>query len=100
MKISIISVFPELHEHFIATSLIARAVEKNIISFNLIKLSDMCAPKERIDEPTCGPGAGMIIKPEVIEKAIDTAEKEYGPGYRIFFSPQGEKLTQPRIRRS
>jgi len=98
MKISIISVFPELHERFIATSLIARAVEKNLISFNLIKLSDMCAPKERIDEPTCGPGAGMIIKPEVIEKAIDTAETAFGLGYRIFFSPQGELLTQPRIR--
>jgi len=59
----------------------------------------MCAPKERIDEPTCGPGAGMIIKPEVIEKAIDTAETAFGHGYRIFFSPQGELLTQPGIRR-
>jgi len=99
MKISIISVFPELHERFISTSLIARAVEKKVISFNLIKLSNMCEPKERIDEPTCGPGAGMIIKPEVIEKAIQTAESHHGPGYRIFFSPQGETLTQPRIRR-
>jgi len=54
----------------------------------------MCEPKERIDEPTVGHGAGMIIKPAVVEKAIDTCEKQWGPGFKIFFSPQGQKLDQ------
>lgn len=97
MKISIISVFPELHEKFISTSLIARAQENNIISFNLVKLSDMTPPKKPIDEPTCGPGAGMIIKPEIIQKAIETCETEHGSGYKIFFSPQGKPLNQPLL---
>jgi tRNA (guanine37-N1)-methyltransferase len=99
MNISIITVFPELHKPFIETSIIARAVEKNMIAFNFIKLSDMCAPKERIDEPTCGHGSGMIIKPEVIEKAITKAQETWGPGTVIFFSPQGKKLTQRSVRR-
>lgn len=94
MKISIITVFPELHEQFIKTSIIGRAVEKGLLEFNIIRFSDMCQPKERIDEPTVGPGVGMIIKPEVIQQAIVLCEEKWGHGYKIFFSPQGIKLNQ------
>lgn len=94
MKISIITVFPELYDSFLKTSLIGRAVEKGLLEFNLVRLSDLCAPKERIDEPVCGPGTGMIIKPEVIEKAIEICQNKWGQGFKIFFSPQGKKLDQ------
>lgn len=95
MKISIITVFPEIHETFLKTSIIGRAIEKGLISFNLIRMADFCQPKERIDEPTAGPGTGMIIKPDIIERAIASCEQQWGQGYKIFFSPQGVKLTQP-----
>lgn len=98
MKISIITVFPELFDAFIKTSIIARAIEKNIVSFQFVRMSDMCAVKERIDEPTVGPGAGMIIKPDVIEKAINTCEEQWGKGFKIFFSPQGITLNQYRLK--
>lgn len=97
IKISIITVFPELHENFINTSLIQRAVEQGIVQFNLVRFSDMCQPKERIDEPTVGHGSGMIIKPEVIQKAIDTCQEKCGPGFKIFFSPQGQRLDQHKL---
>ena len=93
-KISIITIFPELYDQFLKTSLVGRATTAKLVSFNLVKLSDLCKPKERIDEPICGPGSGMIIKPEVIERAIEQCEKVHGSGYKIFFSPQGIKLTQ------
>ncbi|KKQ32868.1 MAG: tRNA (guanine-N(1)-)-methyltransferase [candidate division TM6 bacterium GW2011_GWF2_37_49] len=99
IKISIITVFPELYDNFIKTSLIGRAVDDGLVQFNFVKLSDMCQPKERIDEPTVGPGAGMIIKPEVIEKAINLCQEKSGVGFKIFFSPQGEKLNQRVLRK-
>jgi tRNA (guanine37-N1)-methyltransferase len=98
IKISIITVFPQMHETFVKTSLIGRALEKGIVEFNVIKVSDLCQSVERIDEPTCGPGAGMILKPELIKKAIDQCEKKFGNGYKIFFSPQGIVLNQPIVR--
>ena len=50
-------------------------------------LFSYCAPKERIDSPTFGHGAGMLIKPEVIEHAIDKQEAVHGTGFQdIFFS--------------
>jgi tRNA (guanine37-N1)-methyltransferase len=94
MKISIITVFPELYKKFLSTSIIKRAQESKIVSFDVIKLSDLCSPGERIDEPVCGHGAGMIIKPEVIEKAIQSCEQKHGAGFKIFFSPQGKLLDQ------
>ncbi len=94
MKISIITVFPELHTTFLATSIIGRACERGLVSVRTLRLADFCAPKERIDEPVVGPGAGMIIKPEVIERTITACENDWGHGYKIFFSPQGTKLTQ------
>lgn len=97
IKISIITVFPELYDTFIKTSLIGRAVQDKLVEFNFIKFSNMCSPKERIDEPTVGPGAGMIIKPEVMEKAIELCQEKFGLGFKIFFSPQGKKLDQPLL---
>ncbi len=98
MKISIITVFPELHEPFIKLSLIGKAIEKGIVECQIIRLSSLVSPKERIDEPTCGPGSGMIIKPELIQKAIEQGESTFGPGFKIFFSPQGIKLDQRVLR--
>ncbi|MFA5075357.1 MAG: RNA methyltransferase [Candidatus Babeliales bacterium] len=98
MKISIITVFPEFYQEFIKTSLIAKSVENKIIEFNFIRLSDMTLPGQRIDEPVCGPGSGMIIKPEIWQNAIETCINKYGDGVKIFFSPQGKKLTQPILR--
>lgn len=98
LQITVITTFPQLHEIFFSTSLIARAVGKKLITYNLVRFADFCQPKERIDEPTCGPGPGMIIKPEVVERALEHCQAQWGKGFTIFFSPQGEKLTQPLFR--
>ncbi len=97
MNISIVSVFKELYEPFLDTSLIKRARQKGSVSFNVSNFFDFVSPKERIDAPTFGPGAGMLIKPKVVEKAIHTLEAAHGSAFKIFFSPQGKKLTQPLL---
>ena len=99
LKISIVTVFPELYKSFLDTSIIARARENNVVEYNIIPFSDVCDPKVRIDEPTVGPGSGMVIKPSVIAKAIDKAENHWGKGYKIFFSPQGKCLNQPYLQK-
>ncbi len=98
-KISIVSVFPELHEQFLKTSLIGRAVQRGQLSATVYKMSDVCKPGERIDDAPCGPGAGMVIKPEVVDRLMKIVEEEQGPGVRIFFSPQGDKLDQPMLKK-
>jgi len=99
MKISIITLFPKLYESFLNTSIIQRAAENKLVEFNTICLFDMVQPKERVDEPTCGPGSGMILKPEVLEKAIEKCEQKNGKGLKIFFSPQGVTLNQKILKK-
>lgn len=97
MNISVVSVFKELYTPFLQTSLVKRAQEKNAVSIEIAEFFDAVAPKQRIDAPTFGPGAGMLIKPEVVDSVIQDAEQKHGKAYKIFFSPQGKKLTQPLL---
>lgn len=94
MNISIITVFSELYKPFIQTSLIKRAHEKGLISIDLDEFFSFVAPKERIDAPTFGHGPGMLIKPLVVQKAVESKEAAYGKAFKIFFSPSGVKLDQ------
>ena len=94
MDVSIVTVFPEIYQNFLQTSLIKRAQEQKIMSFDVRAFSSFCEPKERIDAPTVGHGSGMAIRPEVMERAVVAQEQKYGKAYRIFLTPQGKKLDQ------
>lgn len=97
MNISILTVFSELYDTFLHTSLIGRAQDKGIVKINASSFFKYVAPKERIDAPIIGHGSGMVIRPDVIEKAVADKESQFGPAFKIFFSPQGRKLNQPLL---
>lgn len=99
MNISILTLFPDLYQPFVNASLIGRARERGLIQINLKDFFSFCAPKERLDSPTYGPGTGMVLKPLIVEQAINSQEKEHGPAYKIFFSPHGKKLNQRHLER-
>lgn len=94
MNISIISVFPELYESFLQTSLIKRAQQQGIVAIERAAFFDYVEPKQRIDAPTFGHGAGMLLKPQVVHDALRDQEKKHGKAFKIFFSPHGKKLDQ------
>ena len=98
MKISILTLFPELYKPFLKESLIGRAQEKNVFQAHVTDLFSFADPKKRIDAPTFGPGSGMLLKPEIIERAIAAEEHKFGPSYKIFFSPHGTTLNQEKVR--
>lgn len=106
MVISIITLFPELYTPFLAASLIGRAQQQGKMTLRVSSLFDYSMPKadvaglpgKRIDAPTYGHGSGMLIRPEVVERAIEEHEAQGGPAYKIFFSPQGELLDQDMLK--
>jgi tRNA (guanine37-N1)-methyltransferase len=93
MKISVLATFSKLFEPFLSTSLVARAQQEHKVSIDLYDYFSYCADHERIDTPTFGHGAGMIMKPEVVQRAIDSVKADQKP-LIIFFSPQGKRLDQ------
>ncbi len=94
MNISVLTLFPDLYKTFITTSLIGRACERGQLNIAVQDFFSFCAPKERLDSPSYGPGAGMVLKPLIVEQAIQAQEKQHGAAYKIFFSPHGKKLDQ------
>ena len=99
LKISILTAFPSLYNEFVATSLVKLGQQRGLVEFSFFKFSDFCVPKEPIDEPTVGPGPGMIIKPEVVDRALTGIFEQRGHGYVIFFSPQGAPLSQDLLKK-
>ena len=95
---SLVTLFPELYTSFLQTSLLKKAQEQNIVSFCVRSLFEFCQPKQRVDSPTFGHGAGMLLRPEIVEQAVEAQEAYGGPAYKIFFSPQGKKLDQVLLR--
>ena len=95
MNISIVSLFPQIYDRFLETSLIKRAQDHGHVSISVSDLFSFCAPKERVDGATFGPGAGMVIRPELVERAMQDRTEQAGQPYTVFFSPHGTTLTQP-----
>lgn len=99
MRISTLTLFPALYEPFMRTSLVARALDAGIVSMEIEDIFSLAGPKKRIDSPSFGPGAGMLLKPEVIQTGVERHEQQYGPAHKIFFSPRGQKLDQRLLQR-
>lgn len=102
MNIRIITLFPALYKDFLETSLIRRACEKKLSSIETIPLFAYAKAGERIDAPIAGHGAGMLIKPAIVERAmndagVNVADQRENRPFVIFFSPHGTKLTQKKL---
>ncbi len=98
MKIDILTLFPEMVEGFINTSIIKRAIEKEIIQVNLINFRDYSPlNNKQVDDTPYGGGAGMILRGEPIFECLDSIDTE--DAYIILLSPEGTKYKQDVAKR-
>jgi len=105
MKFDIISIFPEFFDSFKNQALIARAQEKKIIKINTHNLRDFGeGPHKKVDDRPYGGGAGMVIMPEPIAKAIEAVKLYSSKALKlkckiIVFSAKGKLFNQAMARR-
>lgn len=75
MKISILTLFPEMFSGPFEHSIIKRAVENKLISIKFINIRDFGIGKHRtVDDTPYGGGNGMVLRVDVLKKAIDSAK--------------------------
>ena len=93
MKITVLSIFPEIIDNFFGTSIMAKAVQKDIIQFKSIDIRDFALDKHhKCDDEPYGGGAGMVFKPEPVSSALDSIKAK---GKRVIYpTPSGVPLTQ------
>jgi tRNA (guanine37-N1)-methyltransferase len=76
MKISIITLFPEMFTPILNTSILGRAQKKGKIEFELINLRDFGdGPHQIVDDRPYGGGVGMVLKVDILAKALQSIKK-------------------------
>ena len=96
MVIDILTLFPSFFESIFSTSILKRAIEQQLVTVNTINIRDFAYDKHKIvDDYPYGGGAGMVMKPEPIARAITAAQERQAENSRvIYMSPQGQLLSQ------
>lgn len=97
MRLDIITIFPELFELPLRTSIIGRAAEQGIVEFGVHDLREHGLGRHRsVDDDPYGGGAGMVMRPEPLFAAI-APRREAGASV-ILLDPAGERLTDALAR--
>ncbi len=102
MKFNIITIFPNIINSYFSETILARAVKNGIIKVNAINLRDFTTDKhQKVDDTPYGGGAGMILKPEPVYKALASLKalkhkniKTLKQKITILLSPRGKQFDQ------
>jgi tRNA (guanine37-N1)-methyltransferase len=99
MRIDIATLFVDMCESVLQTSIVGRARKENLIEINCHDIRNYTQNKHRhIDDAPYGGGNGMVMQAEPIyECYLDVCNKVGEKPYVIYMSPQGKTLTQKRL---
>ena len=93
MKITILTLFPEMFDGFLNNSIIKRAIAKKIVEIKLVNIRDYTKDKHhRVDSAPIGGGAGLIMKCQPIVDAINDSKSL--DSKVIMLSPKGKTYNQ------
>jgi len=92
---SVLTIFPEMFPGPLGLSLAGKALANGVWALNTIDIRDYATDRHRsVDDTPAGGGPGMVMKADVLARAIDAA----GDGRpRLLMSPRGVPLTQARV---
>jgi tRNA (guanine37-N1)-methyltransferase len=99
MKIQVITLFPEMFENVLNTSMLWKAQEKQLVEYKLINLRNFgLGPRKQVDDTPYGGGDGMVLKPEPLFAAVELAKKEDPDAQVLLMTPRGEVFGQELAR--
>ena len=98
MKIDILSLFPEMFEGVLHSSIMKKAQENEAVTFKVTDFRDFSENKHRkVDDYPYGGGAGMLLKPEPLFAAVEAVTDGVTAAPRVvLLCPQGERFTQEK----
>lgn len=98
MKITILTLFPAMFEGVFSHSIIKRARDKKLLELNFVNIRDFgIGPHKVVDDTPYGGGVGMVIRVDVIEKALNSIN--LGKSKRVILTdPRGEIFSQKKAR--
>jgi len=96
-RATVLTIFPDMFPGPLGASLAGKASAKGLWSLAAVDIRDFATDRHRmVDDTPAGGGPGMVMKPDVLGRAIDAVAADDRP--RLLMSPRGEPLTQARVR--
>ncbi len=97
MKFTVLTLFPEIPRAFFESSIMAKAVEKGIIAYDLVNIRDFALDRHHTcDDAPYGGGAGQLLLPEPLGLALESVEAYKKSKRVIFVTPSGKPFTQKK----
>lgn len=93
MKISILTLFPEMFENFVSSSIIKRAIDSKLVDIEIVNIRDFShLNNKQVDDTPYGGGAGMVMRADIVLKAIESVKDD--DSLIILMSPGGKTFNQ------
>jgi tRNA (guanine37-N1)-methyltransferase len=93
MKITLLSLFPQIIEGYFTQSIAKRAITKEALAYHNVNIRDYAEDKhKKCDDHPFGGGAGMVLKAEPLAKAIEAHQSE--KSYVVYPTPSGKPFDQ------
>jgi len=104
LTIKIITLFPKFIDEFVGNfGIVKKAIKKKLLEIKPVDLRKFGINKRKtVDDTPYGGGVGMVLRPDVLQKAIESAKKSKVKGKKskvILLSPQGEPFSQKMAQR-
>jgi tRNA (guanine37-N1)-methyltransferase len=100
MNVGIVTLFPELFDGFLRTSLVGRAVTLGALNVTFEPLREHGLGRyQSVDDTPYGGGAGMVLRVDCVVAAVEALEAKIGAAHRVLLSPQGQPFRQATARR-
>jgi tRNA (guanine37-N1)-methyltransferase len=99
MRIQIITLFPEMFENVLNTSMLWKAQKEELVEYDLINLRDFgLGTRKQVDDTPYGGGDGMVLRPEPLFAAVERAKEKDPDAQVLLMTPRGEIFTQEMAR--
>ncbi|QPC86037.1 tRNA (guanosine(37)-N1)-methyltransferase TrmD [Mesorhizobium sp. NBSH29] len=98
-RATVLTLYPEMFPGTLGISLAGKALEAGLWSLEATQIRDFATDRHRtVDDTPAGGGAGMVMRADILARAIDAASPQNDTRPRILMSPRGKPLTQRRVR--
>lgn len=94
-KIQVITLFPEMFDGVLNSSMMWKAQNEGAVEFSLINLREFgIGPRKQVDDTPYGGGDGMLLKPEPLFAAVEAAKAVDPSAQVVLMTPRGQRWKQ------
>ncbi len=98
LRVDILTLFCELFEPFVRTSIVGRAAQRGLVELHLTNIRDFATDNYgSVDDAPFGGGPGMVMMCQPVFDAVEAVRSQAAPGKVILMTPQGRPMNQALV---